>query len=56
LDLPEGTDKLRVAEAAAVRLALAVCKGNQSGAARLLGLERRALMRRIGRPPPKERS
>ena len=39
-------DKLEAAEAAAVKHALHVCAGNQSAAARLLGLERKALARR----------
>jgi transcriptional regulator with XRE-family HTH domain len=55
LDLPDGIDKLRVAAEAAVRLALELSRGNQSAAARLLGLERRALMRRLGRPTRKSR-
>jgi transcriptional regulator with XRE-family HTH domain len=55
LDLPGRTDKLRVAVAAAVRVALEESNGNQSAAARLLGLERRAMMRRIGRSIRKAR-
>jgi transcriptional regulator with XRE-family HTH domain len=56
LNLPEGTDKVRVVVAAAIRLALEESNGNQSAASRLLGMERRALMRRIGRRSPKARS
>jgi transcriptional regulator with XRE-family HTH domain len=55
VELPDGLDKLRVAEAAAIRYALEVCKGNQSAAARLLGVQRKALVRRVkrrdARPP-----
>ena len=39
-------DKLIAAENAAVRHAVAACRGNQSAAARMLGLERKALIRR----------
>jgi transcriptional regulator with XRE-family HTH domain len=46
VELPDGFDKLRVAETAAVRYALEACKGNKSAAARLLGLQRQALARR----------
>jgi transcriptional regulator with XRE-family HTH domain len=46
VELPDGVDKLMVAETAAVRYALGVCKGNKSAAARLLGLQRQALARR----------
>jgi len=56
LDLPEGTDKLRVAEAAAVSLALEVCKGNKSAAARLLGAQRKAFVRLLERPARKTRA
>jgi transcriptional regulator with XRE-family HTH domain len=56
LDLPDGIDKLRVAEAAAVRLALEVCKGNKSAAARLLGAQRQAYQRLLERPARKARS
>ena len=47
--LPDGVDKLEVAEAAAIRCALELAKGNKSAAARLLGAQRQALGRRIGR-------
>jgi transcriptional regulator with XRE-family HTH domain len=51
VELPDGLDKLRVAEAAAIRHALEVCSGNQSAAARLLGMPRKALIRRAKRQP-----
>jgi len=38
--------KLDAAEVAVVRHAMLVCDGNQSAAARLLGIERKALVRR----------
>jgi hypothetical protein len=56
LDLPDGIDKLRIAEAAAVRLALEVCKGNKSAAARLLGAQRQAYQRLLERPARRARS
>ena len=47
VELPEAVgDKLDAAELAIVRHAMFVCGGNKSAAARLLGLERKALMRR----------
>lgn len=47
-ELPEGVgDKIEAAEAATVKYAMHVCAGNQSAAARLLGLERKALVRRV---------
>jgi transcriptional regulator with XRE-family HTH domain len=42
-------DKLAAVEIAAVRHAVTVCRGNQSAAARMLGLERKALIRRWNR-------
>jgi transcriptional regulator with XRE-family HTH domain len=51
LDLPDGIDKLRAAEDAALRLALEVCNGNKSAAARLLGAQRQAFQRRLKRAP-----
>jgi transcriptional regulator with XRE-family HTH domain len=48
VELPETVgDKIQAAEAAAVKYAMHVCAGNQSAAARLLGLERKALVRRV---------
>lgn len=47
LELPEGANKLWVAETAAIRCALEVCRGNKSAAARLLGVQRQAFARRI---------
>jgi transcriptional regulator with XRE-family HTH domain len=49
LNLPDGTDKLTVVAQAAIRLALEQCDDNQSAAAHLLGMNRRAMMRRLGR-------
>ena len=50
VELPEALgDKLEAAEGAAVRRAMHVCAGNQSAAARLLGLERKALVRRVAK-------
>jgi DNA-binding NtrC family response regulator len=49
VELPGGGDKLRLAEKAAVRYALEVAKGNKSAAARLLGVERKAVERRASR-------
>jgi transcriptional regulator with XRE-family HTH domain len=47
-ELPEAIgDKIEAAEAAAVKYGMHVCAGNQSAAARLLGLERKALVRRV---------
>jgi transcriptional regulator with XRE-family HTH domain len=47
VDLPDAVgDKIDAAELAIVRHAMFVCNGNKSAAARLLGLERKALMRR----------
>jgi transcriptional regulator with XRE-family HTH domain len=47
VELPkELGSKLDAVEVAVVRLAMLVCEGNQSAAARLLGLERKALTRR----------
>ena len=49
-DLPESLgDKIDAAEAATVKHAMHVCAGNQSAAARLLGLERKALVRRLAK-------
>ncbi len=39
-------DKIEAAEAAAVRYALHACAGNKSAAARVLGIDRKALERR----------
>jgi transcriptional regulator with XRE-family HTH domain len=45
--LPSGVgDKLDAVEAAAVEAAMSRCGGNRSAAARLLGMERKALIRR----------
>jgi DNA-binding NtrC family response regulator len=44
-------NKLQYAESAAVHYALAACHGNRSAAARLLGVERRRLVRRARRVP-----
>lgn len=49
VELPGRADKLRVAEKAAVRYALEVARGNKSAAARLLGVERKAVERRASR-------
>jgi transcriptional regulator with XRE-family HTH domain len=49
VELPQGVDKLEVAEAAAIHYALDVCDGNQSRAARLLGVGRLAFARRLRR-------
>jgi transcriptional regulator of acetoin/glycerol metabolism len=49
VELPDGIDKLDVAENAAVRHALGIAKGNKSAAARLLGLQRQAFARRLKR-------
>ena len=49
-ELPESLgDKIDAAEAATVKHAMHVCAGNQSAAARLLGLERKALVRRLAK-------
>jgi transcriptional regulator with XRE-family HTH domain len=48
VELPEDVGpKLDAVEAAVVRHAMFICGGNKSSAARLLGLERKALMRRV---------
>jgi transcriptional regulator with XRE-family HTH domain len=48
LELPDGVGaKLDAVEAAVVRHAMFICSNNKSAAARLLGLERKALMRRV---------
>jgi nucleotide-binding universal stress UspA family protein len=52
-DLRTSENKLRIVEAATVRYALSVSGGSQSGAARLLGIGRRALGRRMIRPGSK---
>jgi DNA-binding XRE family transcriptional regulator len=44
-------NKLQYAESAAVHYALATCHGNRSAAARMLGVERRRLLRRARRLP-----
>ncbi len=49
VEMPEGGDKLRRAEMAAVLFALEVSAGNKSAAARLLGIERKAMERRFAR-------
>jgi DNA-binding NtrC family response regulator len=49
VELPDGVDKLDAVEAAAVRHAFEVSGGNKSGAARLLGMQRKALERRLKR-------
>ena len=47
--LPAGADKLDLVEAAAIRYALEVAKGNKSAAARLLGRRRQQFARRLRR-------
>jgi DNA-binding NtrC family response regulator len=47
LELPVRGDKMAFVEAAVVRLVLQVSGGNKAGAARLLGIERQALGRRV---------
>lgn len=49
VELPGRGDKLEAVEAAAVRYAFEVCDENKSRAARLLGLERKAMERRLDR-------
>ena len=49
VELPDGANKLRLAEMAAVRYALEVTKGNKSAAARLLGIKEKAMGRRCVR-------
>jgi transcriptional regulator with XRE-family HTH domain len=49
VELPDGVDKLAVVDAAAVRYAFELAGGNKSRAARLLGLERKAVERRLER-------
>ncbi len=49
LALPAGRNRIRVIEHAVAKEALAVTKGNVSAASRLLGIERKALERRIAR-------
>jgi transcriptional regulator with XRE-family HTH domain len=56
VELPDGVDKLDVVEAAAICHALDVANGNQSAAARLLGLERKAFARRVERSRASRRS
>jgi transcriptional regulator with XRE-family HTH domain len=49
-ELPESVgDKVRAAVGATVRHAIQVCAGNQSAAARLLRMERKAFTRRVAR-------
>jgi len=47
VELPDGIDKVEVVEAAAVRYAVEVAGGNKSQAARILGMQRQALGRRL---------
>lgn len=47
VELPDGIDKVEVVEAAAVRYAVQVAGGNKSQAARILGMQRQALGRRL---------
>jgi ActR/RegA family two-component response regulator len=49
LALPEKGSKLERVQAAVVAHAVAVCNGNVSAAARLLGMERKSLERKIAR-------
>lgn len=56
VELPGRGDKLEVVEAAAVQYAFAVCDENKSRAARLLGLERKAMERRLDRIRRRTRS
>jgi transcriptional regulator with XRE-family HTH domain len=51
---PEVGDKLEVVEAAALRRAMQISGGNKSAAARLLGLERKTLVRRWGHIAPRK--
>jgi transcriptional regulator with XRE-family HTH domain len=53
--LPGGIDKLETVEAAAVRYALQVSGGNKTAAARLLGIERQAIGRRLRKFRGRER-
>jgi transcriptional regulator with XRE-family HTH domain len=59
-DLPDGMgDKLDAVERAIVRHAMSITRGNKSAAARLLGVERKALVRRwdkIRRADKRERA
>jgi DNA-binding NtrC family response regulator len=60
LTLPEGTDKLMLVEQVLIDVALRLCSGNRTAAARLLGVHRKAVARRAdrrlvatsGQPPP----
>jgi transcriptional regulator with XRE-family HTH domain len=54
--LPDGGDKLEMADAAAVKYALQVTHGNKAAAARLLGIERKALERRARKHRTRVRS
>jgi transcriptional regulator with XRE-family HTH domain len=47
VELPHAEDKLELVEAAAVRYALRLAGGNKAAAARLLGIERQAMGRRL---------
>jgi DNA-binding NtrC family response regulator len=54
LALPDGTDKLQAAEQALIDLALKLCEGNRTAAARVLGVHRKFVSRRVehgGSPP-----
>jgi DNA-binding NtrC family response regulator len=49
LDLREEGSKLELVERAIIDRAMSACAGNQSAAARRLGIERKALARRLAR-------
>jgi DNA-binding XRE family transcriptional regulator len=54
-DLPAGGSKVERAAAAAIVYALDASGGNQSAAARLLGMERKAYVRRLARARRQQR-
>jgi transcriptional regulator with XRE-family HTH domain len=49
VELPDGVNKLELVEAAAIRYAIQITRGNKSEAARRLGVGRRTIERKIAR-------
>jgi DNA-binding NtrC family response regulator len=52
LDRDDPGSKLDLVERAIIACAMSACSGNQSAASRLLGIERKALGRRLAKGPP----
>jgi DNA-binding NtrC family response regulator len=56
LDLRDAGSKLEIVEQAIISRAMSMCAGNQSAAARLLGVERKSLTRRLRKGRSAKRS